>query len=239
MLRIAGFRERYYATQMWNQTNAVKDGTIRRETRFADNASEWIYSGPHSYVGNPYFQTPNPACKTRADYSRLDLTTLPANYRPRTNYVPDCEDYQERIPATPWGNKVTDRYRIALRKRFAARNERSLIATLLPPEVGHIFTIITVDLLEAHELIQVMQGLNTIVLGFLAKISGKEDMMEDLWGRFPVVPLDPSAAVRILGLNCLTQDYAGLWNDRSVPKQGMGWSRQDHRLDPEWFAKAY
>ena len=235
-LRIGDFSGRYYATQMWNQTNAAKDGTIRKETRFTESASEWILSGPHIFVGNPYYNTPNPGCKSKADYTRLDLTTLPASYRPRTNYVPDCEDYEERIPVTQWGRKVTEGYRIAFRFMFMPSLERSLIATVVPPGVGHVHAVSMVGFLEMRQLVQMMQGLCTTVSDFLAKISGKAAMVEQLWSKFPVVPPDRSAAARILGLTCLTQDYARLWNDQSVPKQGSGWSRQDHRLDPGWFA---
>src|ERR1019366_3763286 len=40
--------------QKWGQVhNRVNDGTIRRETRFPANLSEWILSGPHVSVGNP------------------------------------------------------------------------------------------------------------------------------------------------------------------------------------------
>ena len=46
-------------TGMWHETGAQRKGTIRKETRFVDDASEWILSGPHIFVGNPFFQTPN------------------------------------------------------------------------------------------------------------------------------------------------------------------------------------
>ena len=236
-VRIGDFKERYFATTMWDQTAAQKASIIRHETRFIGNASEWILSGPHIFVGNPYFKTPRSTCKHNQDYDRLDLTTLPIDYRPRTNFMPDCEDYQERVPVTQWGCKVTEGYRIASRKRFGVASERSLIAAIVPPEVGHIDTVMVIAFERACDLLQVKQGLCTIVLDFLTKVSGMTDMYERLWGNFPVVPPDPSASARILGLTCLTQDYAGLWNDQSVPRQGLGWSRQDHRLDPEWFVK--
>ena len=235
-MRIVDFKARYFATRMWDETGAQKAGIIRQETRFTDRASEWILSGPHFFVGNPYFKTPRSTCKHNQDYDRLDLTTLPADYLPRTNYVPDCDDYQERMPVTQWGRKVTDGYRIGFRRMFGAASERSLIATVVPARVGHIDNVLSISCERVSDLLHVKQGLSTIVLDFLTKISGKTKMDENLWGKFPVVPLDPSAAARTLGLTCLTQDYAGLWNDQTVPKKGLGWSRLDHRLDPEWFA---
>ena len=234
-LRIGDFKDRYYATRLWDETGAQKDGTIRRETRFSDSLDEWIVSGPHFFVGNPFFKTPNRVCDHNQAYTRLDLTTLPVDYRPRTNYVPACEDYMGRIPVTQWGTKATDGYRIGLRKMFGAASERSLIAAILPPDAGHIFSLISIAFKHAADLLQVMQAFASIVEGFLAKISGKTNLVEQLWGRFPVVPLDPSASARILGLTCLSQDYADLWNDPEIPRQSLGWSCQDHRLDDTFF----
>ena len=80
-----------------------------------------------------------------------------------------------------------------------------------------------------------LQGLLTIVVDFLTKVSGKADMREELYSTFPVVPLSASATSRILGLNCLTQDYVVLWNDPDLPRGGLGWSKSDPRLDDSWF----
>ena len=49
------------------------------------------------------------------------------------------------------------------------------------------------------------------------------------------MPLDPSAAARILGLSCLNSDYAGLWEDPDIPCNSLGWSLCDRRLDPAFF----
>ena len=193
-----------------------KTGTIRRETRFTEGAL--ILSGPHIFVGHPYFKTPNRECRFNSHYTRLDLMTLPTDYRPRTNYVPACEDYEARIPVTPWGTKATEGFRIAIRHMFGAASERSCIVAVVPQAVGHLSTIVTVGFETASRLLQVMQSMITIPVDLLAKVSGKTHMDEQLWGRFPVVPLDSSAAARILGLSCLTRDYAALWEDPDIPR---------------------
>ena len=235
--RIQDFKNGYHSMSMWHETNAQKAGFIRRETRFTADATEWIASGPHIFVGNPFFKTPNPQCRTNSDYARLDLTRLPIDYRPRTNYVPAREDYAAHMPRTPWGVPAASLYRIGLRGMFGAASERSCIATILPPGVGHVHTMNSIAFEQPQDLLQVMQGFMTLVIDFLTKISGKADMLEGLWGRFPVVPLNPSAVARVLGLTCLTQDYADLWNDPVRPRHSLGWSRQDHRLDNDWFAR--
>ena len=231
--RMRDLKAGYFTTLFWHQTNAVKDGTIKRETRFPDTVQEWILSGPHFFVGHPFYKTPRAICNTNAAYTRLDLTTLPADYRPRTNYVPACADYHDRIPCTPWGSRSTDHYRVAFRDMFQPTDTRCLIATVLPPGPGHINTVISISFQHPQELIQALQGLFTLVLEYMTKISGKTHMHEDLWGRFPVVPFNPSAAARILGLIGLTRDYADLWDTSQM--SALPWSRQDPRLDPTWF----
>jgi hypothetical protein len=78
-----------------------KDGTIRRETRFPKSAREWTLSGPHIYVGTPFYKTPREiVCETKAAYDVVDLEAIPDDYLPRTNYVPACDakTYLERTP---------------------------------------------------------------------------------------------------------------------------------------------
>ena len=92
---------------MWNETIRVDDGTIRRDTRFPESTGEWILSGPHIHIANPLFKTPRRVCTAKGHYDPLDLTTLPADYLPRTNYVPACDadTYCARTPPGPWDDR--------------------------------------------------------------------------------------------------------------------------------------
>lgn len=71
-----------------------------RETQFPENSSKWILSGPHFFVGTPFYKTPRENCTLNSDYDCLDLLTLPDDYLPRTNYMPAC-DVQEYAKRTP------------------------------------------------------------------------------------------------------------------------------------------
>ena len=73
--------------RLWDETAAQKDGTIERVTDFHD-PDHSVLQGPLLHVGNPFYKTPRQPCKTKADYDTLDLTTLPDDYVPRTNYRP-------------------------------------------------------------------------------------------------------------------------------------------------------
>ncbi len=102
--RLGDLEGQYESSEMWHETNAVDDGTIRRETRFPESSKEWVLSGPHIHIANPMFKTPRAICTANGHYDPLDLTELPADYLPRTNYVPACdpETYLTRTPRVDW-----------------------------------------------------------------------------------------------------------------------------------------
>ena len=151
---------KYYSLEMWHETNAQKDGTIRRETCFPEHAGELVFSGPLFYVGTPFYKTPRRVCETNRAYDNLDLTTLPDDYLPRTNYVPACAaaTYLARTPCVPWredgedgqqdaaeekGKPVTAYYRLICRRRISTAMERTLIPSIMPPSAAHIHPAIS------------------------------------------------------------------------------------------------
>src|SRR5690606_24481422 len=134
---LASLGRAYYCTEHFNQTNQQKDGTIREDIRFPKAISEWIASGPHFYVGTPFNKTPNEGCRHNQDYSPIDLTMIPDDYLPRTNYVPACPpaEYLSRTPH--WrGHPTTELYRHVHRRMIAPTGERSLVPAIIPPGVA-------------------------------------------------------------------------------------------------------
>ncbi len=230
----------YMMTMMWNETNAQRDGTMRRETCFINDASEWILSGPHIFVGNPFYQTPNQGCKSKGDYTRLDLTTLPSDYLPRTNYVPACneEEYTRRTPQTPWGTLMTDEFRIIMRKMLNIGGERTLIPALLPPSAGHSHALQTVGVKQSIDLLQILVTVLSMVTDMMVKISGKSNLHEDSFAAFPFVATPPAAILRALRLSCLTSHYSKIW-EKHIPEylHAHSWSKHDPRLNLESFDK--
>ena len=102
--RLGDLKDNLYVTAHWNETISQRDGTIRRETRFPETSAELVLSGPHFFVGNPFNKTPRRECTENSHYDVLDLTTLPEDYLPRTNYVPACDpdEYDRRTPRVSW-----------------------------------------------------------------------------------------------------------------------------------------
>ena len=48
------------------------------------------------YVANPFYKSPRQICDNNHDYDPLDLTEIPDDYLPRTNYVPACDSITYR-----------------------------------------------------------------------------------------------------------------------------------------------
>ena len=109
--RLSQIEDAVFASYMWDENGAQRDGTIvrnaDRSAPFAQSAGEWILSGPHFFVANPFSKTPRAICSSKGQYDALDLERLPDNYLPRTNYRPAiCRDeYNQRIPSVPWSEK--------------------------------------------------------------------------------------------------------------------------------------
>ena len=150
--RLADMNGTFFITQHWNETIAQHNGTIRRETRFPEISSEMVVSGPHFFVGNPLNKTPRARCYKSSDYDPVDLTTIPDDYLPRTNYVPACDDdeYVKRTPKVPWSDddkcgssNVTDFFRVVNREMVGPTAERTFIAAVVPKDVAGSSVVLT------------------------------------------------------------------------------------------------
>jgi len=220
--KLADLGDGLFHTEHFHETNQQKDGTIRRETRAPKTAKEWIVSGPHFFVGTPFNKTPNAGCKHNQDYSAIDLTQIPEDYLPRTNYVPACTpaEYQNRTPT--WdGRPVTDFYRHVHRRMVAPTGERTLVPSIIPPGAAHINTLVGIAVASEKDLMLISGMAASIPADFFFKSSGKSDIYPEAFSSLPL-PSDENACTwtihRALALNCLTNHYADLW-DRNLPKK--------------------
>lgn len=217
--RLADLKGQYLSLEMWHETNAQKDGTIKRETRFPDSPEQWILSGPHFFVGSPFYKTPQAECTQNSHYDVLDLQTLPGDYLPRTNYIPACDPatYRDRTPRVPWVEEgeteprlVTEYYRLVNRRMFGASSERSFISAVMPKGAGHINTAVSTVVRDQKQLVNFAAATFSVAYDFFLKSTGKSDLYGQLLATFPLLDM-PLARVRALGLLCTTNHYADLW----------------------------
>lgn len=241
--RLGNYENEYFALEMWHETNAQKDNTIRRDTQFPNSPQELILSGPHFFVGTPLNKTPRAICAEKSHYDVIDLTQIPDNYLPRTNYVPDCShtEYHRRTPTVPWdGEKVSKYYRVVSRFQLPSPNERTLVSALLYKEIGHINTCISLCF-KRTSLTPFIAGLFfSIVFDFWAKSSGMvtfPSMYKSLV--VPNTSLENQITLRAMILSCLTTHYSDLWEDcwQETYTQDIWTKPEDPRLNPNFFAQ--
>ncbi len=244
---------KYYSLEMWHETNAQKDGTIRRETVFPQDADELVLSGPHFFVGNPLNKTPRRECTQNSHYDVLDLTTLPDDYLPRTNYVPACGAaiYLARTPCVPWredgedgqqdaagekGNPVTAYYRLFLRGMLSPSTERTLISMIAHQYIAHINGVRSYAFKDNHSLLRAAVASFSLPFDFYVKTTGRSNlhqMLDDM----PLLPPCLPLTMRALLLTCLTTHYAALWEECFTEEMTQqAWLKRDARLPDNFFA---
>ena len=262
--RLADMKGLYCAPRHWDETGAQKDGTIRRETRFPANPAEMVVSGPHFSVSNPLNKTPRESCNKNSDYDSLDLTVLPDDYLPRTNYVPACDEgeYARRTPKVPWSktsdiepSNVTDFYRVANREMIDPTAERTFIAVLIPRDIALIHTIVATVFRDPLDCVDFAALSMSVVLDFFIKSTGTGHANASMLDRLPILAADLSPSLRnglrarSLCLSCLIIHYEDLWkvvcetplvDDPSRHHidvfKADAWTRTDPRLPATFFA---
>lgn len=235
--RFRDLGDQVFGTRLWHERDSQNNGTIRRDTRTPSVPGELILSGPHFYVANPFSKTPRTQCHHNSDYDLLDLETLPDDYLARTNYAPACSpaEYLQRTPKFQ-GQPVTSFYRYVHRRRLAVTGERTLIAAIAPPDVGHIDQVFSLAFSSNWEMTAFVALLGSIVLDFYVRSTGKGDLRKDLLDTLPCLRdgsrYTSSMVARALRLNCLTSHYRALWKEVWRPAGSHTWSLNDYRLRP-------
>ncbi len=109
--RLASLGDDYFSSYMFDENMSQQNGTTRRRPKgdngFVVSTEDWVLSGPHFYLANPFSQTPKRVCETHRAYDSVDLQAIPDDYLPRTNYRPmaDRAEYLRRTPSVSWSEQ--------------------------------------------------------------------------------------------------------------------------------------
>jgi len=233
-------------SKMWDESVACKTGLIRRASLavFAGRPDQLILSGPHFFVGNPHYKTPREVCTNNSHYDALDLTVLPANYLPRSNFLPDCSpaEYVARTPTVPWSHgetaAVTRHFRLVVNRALDAKMERTLKPALTMPGVGHIDGVYTYTFRQHADLLRTLGLWQALPGDFFVRTTGSSDFRPNLARQLPIATQHlPELFARTLLLNCLTSHYADLWRPTFDPAfTADRWAKSDPRLPAATFA---
>ena len=228
----------YYTSDCWNETTAVKEEWIQKETKFPNITDyELIFSGPHFFVSTPYYKTPRENSILNSDYDVIDLTKS-IDFIPRVNYIPHPNrkliEFKDRIKGLGNGNLWIEQYRLGFAEMIGTMSERTLQTFILPPKSSHLGTIRSVVFDDLEKLISLSGLTSSIVLDFLIKSKGRSHIKPSDISTLPLEvhqKLMDQLSHRVLLLNCLDGNYRDLWE--SVWKksyQNDKWSKEDYRL---------
>lgn len=238
--------DNYCISSMWHETGTRKDGTIAEfpnlQTKNPKSFNKLILNGPHLYVGNPLFKTPNNPCKSHKSWVPIDLELIPDDFIPRCKYEQKCDDttYNARQVSCKWDRKVFDEHwRVAYRSFIGIDNERSLTSGIYPPKVAHIHKIESIALKHPKDLISIAASFASLPLDFYVRTIGKQDLLANLIGNLPFVNYATrltAASVRLLGLECLTRHYGDFWKELFKSDfRAETWTQTKASIDDSWF----
>lgn len=222
-----------FITDCWNETNAVNEGKLMRETVFPDSdLANFVVSGPHFFVSNPINKTPREICKLNADYDIIDLTLIDEVYVQRTNYklLANVADHIKGL-----NDNWNDSYKVFFSKMLNVASERTLQPSIFPPNVSHIHGVTSVQFKNDKELINFVGLSSSIVIDFYTKCLGKSNLTPDLLRNFPLTinKFNFEIELRVLSLNSINKNYSDLWErnfDEAFTQDT--WSKNDTRLKP-------
>ena len=236
----------FYNATHWNEKNAQTDGTMRRLTDFVADASRFIASGPHVYLGNAINKTPKRICNTHKAYDNVDLEVIPSEYLPRVNYQPACAEalYKSRIPRVSWSDggaqkPFTEYFRTIVRRGLSLSAERTLLAAIAPRGFCHIDGVFSVTTREPALAVTLAGLWSSIPYDFFVKTAGKGDFRNDSAIAMPIPRsgfwVSPLLA-RTLVLNCVIDLYKDLWAEVWRDDWSRdAWTKADGRLSTKFF----
>jgi hypothetical protein len=217
-------------TAGWHESADRAEGYFIGGTAVSDSLDDVILQGPHLSVANPFYQYPPSDYRTFKDYRRVDLEALGKRPIPRTNYqrAKPRDEYLAGYPR--WnGSPANGFWRLAWRAMADSSTVRTVHAALLTPGPMHVLGLFStmVALLD----LAVAAGMwASLPVDFFAKVAGKTNLKIEDVSRFPH-PRDhalvPELILRALRLNCLTADYAPLWEELFDPAwKHDSWTRE-------------
>lgn len=232
---------RYVATQDFNEVNAQQENAITREDNPAYHPlkpCDWIVSGPHFYVANPFSKQTRTDGKGKGSYDSIDLTQIKDDFLPRSVFRPgdvsgSLTSFNLNAAKWPGSDKRLDSdYRFINRRRINTRIERTLLSAIIPPQTNHV-SILSIAFDDKKELIAFVGTTCSLPVDFLLRTTGKADLYETTLATLPLVDgiLREPICIRTSRLNCLSTAYSQLWKETtSEALKTESWTTSDHRL---------
>jgi hypothetical protein len=238
------------AGEMWDEAAAQREHLLiarpEGDNAFCEDVSQWVLSGPHITLANPFYQTPRRTGRTHRSYERVDLVDLPTDYLPRSNYQPALGNasYWAKLARVPWAVNtgdsayVTEFARLAVRRGADPADERSVRPVILPKGPCHIDGVHSIAFEDGRLLVAAAATWSGLPVDFIYRIAGKKDFRTEISGGLPIVDGNMALNVRALALNSLGVYWSSVWQEHfSEDFAAQQWSQpQNDRLPQMFFA---
>ena len=243
--RVADLGVEHFSTYMFDETASQKDGVINRDVGFA-SADYFIISGPHFFVGNPFYKTPRKICTLNSHYDLIDLCAIDDEYISRTIFrsMPSSLLIQ-KTPKVTWKNNsgifdfANQVYRFCHRDMIGPSAERTFVGAIFPPGPRHLSTVVSNSFKDLSNLLEFAAYGVSVIADFYVKSTGMTHARSNLTDLFPMDYLGAhklTVFARILSLSCLANSFSNLWTqsfNHSFAEQS--WSQLDNPRLPQDF----
>lgn len=204
----------------WHEKNDRTKGYFDVEWGPVESWDYAILQGPHIFVGNPFYKSPNPTMLHNQDWSPIDLEALAPDAMPVTSYKPTAPKATYNAGYSHWGaNRIParDQFRVAWRKMAANTGERTLISAIVPPGTAHIDGVQTVGLRDvaASKVLGMAATMSALVNDAYVRAAPMANIRYQTIARLAMrdTELAGELHLRTARLSLLTSAYALLWGE--------------------------
>lgn len=224
-----GNRQRHWTTG-FNETNQREEGTIVLSPTRPETLQSVILQGPHVLNATPFAQEPRADYRNNTDWDPIDLEKTVSDFIPRTIYQPavESDEFLQKVE-NAHGAVTVREYREVHREFVNPGHERTLKVAIIPPDVAHLYTLVSMRLVDNRATVKWAGYLSSLPVDYLFKVAGTTHVSAGATDSVPVPEgsevLDNALILRTLRLNCLTESYSELWQDlydKSWAKDHLG-----------------
>lgn len=195
---------------------AERRGLIRRARERSPRMEDAVLQGPHIGISHPFVKEVRRTDSNKQAYEAIFPEMISETLVPRTNWHRSADTDVYLAALEEWnGLPYTSYFRAAARKRVPSNTARSLFVSLVPPGPSATNICYFGKGASERDTVLMVGAMSSLLLDFFLRITDTTDLTESVVVRLPVVPsghvLASPIIHRTLRLNCLTRDYAGLW----------------------------
>lgn len=205
-------------SQGWNEATDFRRGYFVEKIGPAVDWGTAILQGRNIFVGDPLYKSPNPSKSHANDWTGIDLEAASDRSMPSTTYKPAVDLTTFDAAYTRWGtDSVSARkyYRLMWRRMVNDKNERTLIAALIPPGTTHVDVAATLKMETDLKTVLAAGVAYSILADFMMRAIGASSLNQDVIGRLPLPRHEGQLAaelrLRVMRLSAVTRAYEDLW----------------------------